>query len=163
MTRQRALLGIAIGVLAGGILFYFLGRQHDHVYFLSKWLAPTNLSISLFGLAGQSLPTFIHVYALILLTVVIAGPAVSRVISICLSWLFLDSLFEVGQIDSVARWIAAHVPDWFSGIPFLENTARYFLFGTFDPFDLASIAAGTMAAFITTQIFKGRNKHEHYP
>jgi hypothetical protein len=39
------------------------------------------------------------------------------------------------------------VPDWFSGILFLENTKNYFLSGTFDFNDLTAIAVGTILAY----------------
>jgi hypothetical protein len=80
----------------------------------------------------------------------------NKIIPICLAWFTLDCLFEVAQIDSSARWIAQHIPDWFSGVPFLENTASYFLFGTFDVLDLLSIAAGTVAAYVTIRISSGK-------
>lgn len=155
MTRQRGMLAIAIGALCVGALFYAFDRGHGHVYFLPEWLPPHNPSPGLFGGIGAYLPTFIHVYAFILLTVVVAAPPVAKLIPICLAWLGLDSLLEVAQIDALARWIAAHTPQWFSGIPFLENTANYFLLGTFDPLDLLSIATGTLAAYLTIRISQG--------
>jgi len=39
------------------------------------------------------------------------------------------------------------IPDWFSGIPFLENTENFFHKGTFDYFDLAAIIFGTAIAY----------------
>lgn len=149
MTRQRNILAMAIGALCVGVLFYALARQHNHVYFLPHLMIPLDFSVDSFAPLGDHLPTFIHVYAFILLTVVVAAPSVTRILPICLAWFTLDSLLECAQIDSIARWIALHTPDWFYGIPFLENTANYFLFGTFDALDLLSIAAGTIAAYMT--------------
>jgi len=40
------------------------------------------------------------------------------------------------------------IPDWFEGIPFLENTRNYFQRGTFDMADLVAIAVGTAAAYV---------------
>jgi len=156
MSRQRELLVIAIGALCMGVLLYALDRQHGHVYFLSAWTPADYPAARVFGTFGNYLPTFIHAYAFILLTVAVAAPAMNKIIPICLAWFTLDSLFEVAQIDSNARWIAQHTPAWFSGIPFLENTANYFLFGTFDVLDLLSIAAGTSAAYFTILISSGR-------
>jgi len=156
MSRQRELLAIAIGTLCMGVLLYALDRQHDQVYFLSAWTPANYPATRVFGSLGNYLPTFIHVYAFILLTVAVAAPAMNKVIPICLAWFTLDTLFEVAQIDSSAHWIAQHIPAWFSGIPFLGNTANYFLFGTFDVRDLLSIAAGTITAYITIRISPGR-------
>jgi len=156
MSRQREMLAIAIGALCMGVLLYALDRQHDHVYFLSAWTPANSPTARVFGTLGNYLPTFIHVYAFILLTAAVAAPAMNKIIPICLAWFTLDCLFEVAQIDSSARWIAQHIPDWFSGVPFLENTASYFLFGTFDVLDLLSIAAGTVAAYVTIRISSGK-------
>ena len=149
MSRQREFLAIAICALCMGVLLYAFGRQHDHVYFLSAWTPANYPTARALGILGNSLPTFIHVYAFILLTIAVAAPAMNKIIPICLAWFALDSLFEVAQLDSSARWITQHIPAWFSGVPFLENTANYFMFGTFDVLDLLSIAAGTIAAYIT--------------
>jgi hypothetical protein len=156
MTRQRGMLAIAIGALCMGGLLYALDRQHGHVYFLYAWTPANYPTTRVFGSLGNYLPTFIHVYAFILLTVAVAAPAINKIIPICLAWFTLDSLFEIAQIDSSARWIAQHTPGWFSGIPILENTADYFLFGTFDVLDLLSISVGTIAAYITIHILLGK-------
>lgn len=155
MSRQSVLLIIAIGALAIGILVYVFDRQPEFVYFLPGWLSLNSMTGAFFGSIGNYLPTFIHVYAFILLTVVIAAPSISKLIPICLAWFTLDSLFEVAQLNSVAVWIGNHIPGWFDGIPFLDNTANYFLMGTFDALDLFSIVAGTLAAYLTI-IFTSR-------
>ena len=103
----------------------------------------------MFGSIGDYLPTFVHVYTFILLTVIVAIPTGIKLIPVCLAWFSLDSLFEVAQLKSIAQWIGSHTPPWFEGVPFLKNTADYFLMGTFDVFDLISIAAGTVAAYLT--------------
>jgi len=56
-------------------------------------------------------------------------------------------------------WSSGITPDWFTGIPFLENTKDYFLQGTFDFIDLAAIAFGTLIAYfalLVTGISKRR-------
>jgi hypothetical protein len=64
---------------------------------------------------------------------------------ICLSWFLVGCAFEVGQ--KYNTWSASVMPDWFAGIPFLENSKNFFIQGTFDFFDLASIAFGTIVAY----------------
>jgi hypothetical protein len=149
MTRQGELFVVATGALGVGVLVYVFDRQAEFVYFLPDWLSLHTQAGSIFGSIGDYLPTFIHVYAFILLTVIVAVPAITKLIPVCLAWFTLDTLFEVAQIDAIARWIAMHTPSWFNGIPFLENTADYFLMGTFHVFDLISIAMGTLAAYLT--------------
>ena len=155
MARQSELFAIAFGALSIGVLVYVLDRQAEFVYFLPGWLSLHTQVGSVFGSIGDYLPTFIHVYAFILLTVVVAVPAITKLIPVCLAWLIVDTLFEVAQIEAIAQWLAGHTPGWFSGIPFLENTTDYFLMGTFDALDLLSITAGTLAAYLTV-IFLAR-------
>jgi hypothetical protein len=149
MTRQGELFVVATGALGVGVLVYVFDRQAEFVYFLPGWLSLHTQAGSIFGSIGDYLPTFIHVYAFILLTVIVAVPAITKLIPVCLAWFTLDTLFELAQIDTIARWIAMYTPSWFNGIPFLENTANYFLMGTFHVYDLASIAIGTIAAYLT--------------
>ena len=152
MNRQSGLLAIAVGALCVGVLVYVFDRQPEFTYFLPGWLSLHDTTGSIFGSIGGYLPTFIHVYVFILLTVVVALPSITKLIPVCLAWLTLDSLFEIAQLNPIAQWIGAHTPEWFNGIPFLENTANYFLMGSFHPFDLLSIAIGTFAAYMTVSL-----------
>lgn len=156
MNRQSGLLVIAIGALCVGMLVYVVDRQPETIYFLPAWLSLHDQTGSLFGSLGNYLPTFIHVYVFILLTVVVALPSITKLIPICLAWLTLDSLFEIAQLNPIAQWIASHTPVWFSGVPFLENTAGYFLMGSFHIYDLLSIAIGTLAAYLTVTLLARR-------
>ena len=139
---------IALFVLSIGLLVYLLDRQTGSVYFINEWFTVTDNHGSLFGQLGNHLPTFIHVYVFILLTVSITAVSASHA---CILWLAIDSMFEIAQLTPVANWIAENIPSWFSGIPFLENTASYFKNGTFDVLDIASIALGTVTAYLTIQ------------
>ena len=152
MTGRKNMLAIALGALCIGVVFYALGRQHSHVYFLPSWLPLGNYQLGIFDSLGDCLPTFIHAYAFILLTVIVTATSIDKIIPICVAWFTLDSLFEIAQINVIAKWISPHIPGWFSGIPFLENTENYFLFGTFDINDLLSIAAGSVAAYLTVHL-----------
>ncbi len=145
-------IAVAIGVLAIGVLVYLLDRQPGSVYFIPDWISLANNLSPIFGQIGHHLPTFVHVYAFILLTVVVAVPAISKLVPVCLAWFAIDSLFEVAQLNPIAQWIGSHTPIWFSGIPFLDNTADYFLSGTFDMLDLLSIATGALVAYLTIVI-----------
>ena len=152
----------AIGALAVGVLVYLLDRQPMSVYFIPDWISLVNNLNPIFGEIGNYLPTFIHVYVFILLTAIIVAPSPAWIIPICAAWFAIDSLFELAQITPIDQWIAGNVPDWFIGIPFLENTSAYFIAGTFDVLDLLSIAAGTIAAYLTIRISKNRRKHHVY-
>ena len=158
MRRQHILVAISISALCVGVLVYAFDRQPESIYFLPGWLSLHDQSGSIFGSLGNYLPTFIHVYAFILLTVVVAAPSLAKLIPVCLAWFSLDSLFEIAQLNPIAQWIASHTPSWFNGIPFLENTANYFLMGSFNVFDMFSIAIGTLAAYLTVSLVKRRTR-----
>lgn len=159
MTRQYVLLAIAIGAFCVGVLVYVFDRQSELVYFLPNWLSLEKDIGGLFGSIGYYLPTFIHVYTFILLTVVVAVPSIAKLIPVCLVWFTLDTLFEIAQINPIAQWIGSHTPYWISGIPFIENTVDYFMMGTFDVFDIISIATGTLAAYLTVTLHTRRFKN----
>ena len=151
MTRRPEVLQttFAIGALVVGLLVYLLDRQSNTIYFMPDWLSLSTYFKPFFGLIGNYLPTFIHVYVLILLTAVIMVAPNALVIPICAAWFTIDSLLEVAQIPLIAQWISTHVPSWFGQVPFLDNTADYFMAGTFDMLDLCSVAAGTLCAYLT--------------
>jgi hypothetical protein len=143
---------VSIGVigLLFGSLVYLIDRPPDQTYFVYSTIPNTSLYSmlpNLFGLLGNSLPAFIHVFSFILITAGLVFYGKKGYLIICLWWFLVDSAFEVGQ--KFTTWSSRIIPDWFTGIPFLENTEDYFLQGTFDFIDLAAIAFGaTMAWFV---------------
>ena len=159
MAKQYILATIAIGAFCVGVLIYVFDRQPEFIYFLPEWLSFKSDNGSYFGIIGNHLPTFFHVYTFIILTTVITLPSIIKLVPICLSWLALDTLFEIAQIKPIAHWIASHVPGWFNDILFLENTLNYFILGTFDALDLLSIAIGTLAAYLTVALLSRRNEN----
>ena len=159
-------LVMALVAMVFGIVVYLLDRQAESVYFMSDWMALGDGQNSAFGLLGQHIPTFVHVYTFILLTMALVVPEEryrKYLLPVCLGWFVVDSLFEIAQIDFIAQRIAGWVPDWFAGIPFLENTASYFIHSTFDILDLLSIGLGTLAAYVTIQIILKRSTHGATP
>lgn len=153
INKTQILIGV-IGLLIGSLV-YLIDRPPDQTYFV--YSSPINISLSntipnLFGLIGNSLPEFIHVFSFILITAGLIFCQKRGYLIICLSWFLVDSAFEVGQ--KFTTWSTSIIPDWFAGIPFLESTENYFLRGTFDGTDLAAIALGTVTAYVillTTQ------------
>jgi hypothetical protein len=142
----------ALVVLAVGMAVYLLDRQPDDVYLMAPWMASSEGSGLSFGALGLFLPTFTHVYCFILLTAACVAPTRVQAIWISVLWFVVDSLFELAQMDAIAGAIANHLPTWFESVPLLNNTAAYFLAGTCDVIDLASIAMGAVAAYLTIVI-----------
>lgn len=149
------LISLAVSALVIGVVVYLFDRHADSIYFVPEWLVFTNNPQSFFGIVGQHIPTFVHVYAFILLTLVVITDSqeyLRYILPVCLFWLALDGLFEIAQIKIIGTWIANNTPQWFEGIPFLENTSAYFLSSTFDVGDLASIVLGAISAYISVII-----------
>ena len=146
INRLQVLIGIA-GLLTGSLV-YLIDRPPNETYFIYSNTSSISLYNTLpnfFGLIGNNLPAFIHVSSFILITAGLVSCQKRGCFITCLSWLLLDFAFELGQkFKTVPLKI---IPDWFSGIPFLENTKMYFLRGTFDVLDLVAIALGTVAAY----------------
>lgn len=146
-NRPRLFSGLAALVL--GALLYLLERPAERIYFIPRALAEAlqaDGGFGLFGALGQQLPTFLHTFALCLLTAALLRVGWRGALGICGAWLATEALFELGQRPAAAEWLARQVPAWFQRVPVLENTASYFLHGRFDPLDLASIVLGALLA-----------------
>ena len=135
-------------VLLVGTIFYFVDRPPDDVYFVKHF--GNNLSRfdkwpTIFGRLGANLPAFVHIFSFSLISAGILACRIRGAAFICLSWLLIDILFELGQKyhDIVNRF----VPEWFNGILFLENTRSYFRQGNFDINDIFATCLGAIIAF----------------
>jgi len=154
---RQLLIGLTILVL--GTLFYYFCRSVEQTYFL-KFLAvnPHNTKFlsPIFVTLANSLPTFIHPLAFIVMTAALVAGQKRGYTVVCLAWFTIDVLFELGQ--GFGDVMIAIIPDWFSSVLFLENAHDYFLHGRFDYLDLLSIALGSAAAYmllIITSNYKG--------
>ena len=151
INKAQILIG-AIGLLIGALI-YLVDRSPDQTYFV--YSSPINISLfniipTLFGVFGDTLPACIHVFSFTLISAGLLSCQKRACIIICLSWFFIDCAFEFGQ--KFAIWFTPFVPNWFTGIPFLENTKSYFIHGTFDFLDVAAIALGTAAAYLILSV-----------
>lgn len=157
MVNNRQIL-IGLTALVTGALVYLVDRPPDQTYFI--YSCPFEVSLfktfpNLFGFIGNSLPAFIHVFSFILITAGLLSCQKSGCIIVCAFWCVTDMAFELGQKFNSLPLKA--IPEWFTGIPYLENTKNYFLFGTFDFMDLAAISTGTVIAYLVL-LFTIKNK-----
>jgi ABC-type xylose transport system permease subunit len=146
INTTQILLGV-IALLLGSLV-YLVDRPLGQTYFV--YSSPINISVSntipsIFGFIGGSLPDCIHVFSFIMITAGFLFCKRRGYLIICLSWFLIDCAFELSQ-KFITR-PSKIIPDWFAGIPFLENTENYFIRGTFDFSDLAAIAFGTVIAY----------------
>ncbi len=136
----KVILGISF--LFIGILVYLVDR--NSMYFLEKWHI-TSYDYNVFGYLGNHLPTFIHTLSFCLITAGILNCQKQCYPIIAFSWFLFDTFFE--WLQKYDKFVIM-VPDWFETIPFLEKTESYFLKGTFDIFDVLSIAIGAILGFL---------------
>ena len=160
MINIRQIL-IGLTVLFLGTFVYLVDRSPDQTYFVR--LCSLNISLhntvpNFFESVGNNLQSFIHVFSFILITAGLLRWPRRRGITICAWWFLTDVIFELGQrYHSLPLKL---IPNWFQGIPFLENSRDYFLRGTFDVIDLAAALAGSIAAYFV--FFFTVGKREDY-
>jgi hypothetical protein len=157
INKVQILIGATALLL--GSLVYLIDRSPDQTYFV--YSAPISISLynilpDLFGTIGNSLPAFIHVFSFSLITAGLFSCRKRACVMVCLSWLFVDFAFELGQKYSALP--LKIIPGWFDGIPFLENSADYFRCGTFDMLDLAAITLGGVTACLILAITSDRKE-----
>lgn len=145
--RQSQLLMVCIGVtaLVLGTSIYVFDRPATAVYFVPDSSTLALNTPAMFGMLGNYLPAFFHALAFALFASAIAGRR--HVAWICACWFAAEVVFEVAQIDTIASFIAAATPAWFSGAPLLENIASHFLTGRFDTMDVLFLLLGCATAF----------------
>ena len=148
MNRKQLFVGLI--ALFFGLTVYLIDRSPEQTYFIYKIDSAISLHDilpPLFGPLGKILPAFVHVFSFALLTAGILACNKRGCVVACIVWLSVDVAFELGQKFGV--WSSSLMPSWFEGIPLLENTANYFILGSFDVMDLAAIAAGSLVAYLT--------------
>ena len=154
---RQVYIGLIVPLL--GILIYLTDRSPDQIYFVYK--SPVEISLhntlpNLFGIIGNSLPSFVHVLSFILITAGILSSKQKGSIFICAGWFLIDFIFELGQ--KYNSWVLKIIPDWFSGIPFFENTKNYFSRGTFDIIDLVAVLIGSITGYFVLIITMEKRK-----
>jgi hypothetical protein len=146
---------LATAVLLAGAGVYVFDRPPTSFYLTFEWLATSHLP-PLFGAVGWNLPSFAHAFGFSILTTCAISEHSSNQWRGCAIWFVLDSGLEAGQTKLVAAQVDKLMPDWFDGMPVLENVARFFTEGRFDSLDLAAVLAGCIAAWIVLSIVRGR-------
>lgn len=142
----------ALSALLLGLLVYLFERPAESVYLFTVFSSSPIQHFDVFGIIGQWLPSLVHTYAFILLTVIAVGNGPRIIFASSLFWMGIGWLFEWGQHPAVSVLLVKHIPEWFSSIPLLQNSANYFQYGAFDPMDLLATLAGVLAAIKTYQL-----------
>ena len=155
LQKNMVPIFFVIGVLSlmMGVSIYILDRPATQTYFIPDNLTAYAGTESIFGVLGNYLPTFLHAFALCLITMAALKCTRHSSLLVCCLWLLIDGLFEVAQHPQVSRIIVPFIPDWFANVPVLENAANYFTYGHFDLLDLLSILFGVLSAYLMFRVF----------
>lgn len=154
-------LAAALSALLLGLMVYLFDRPAESIYFFAVFSYSSTQHYDLLGILGQWLPSILHTYAFTLLTVIAVGNGPRIILISSLFWVGIGWLFEFGQHPTASAQFATYIPEWFSGIPLLENCANYFQYGTFDSLDLLATIIGAFAAWVTYQITRKKEcSHE---
>lgn len=143
-ARVGALVVAGCCALSWGLLVYLTDRAN----LAAGW--PQGLGIdgrSLFGAAGEWLPSFAHAFAFSLFTAAALPGAAALRYGACIAWGAINVVFEFGQHPALkAAWAGLLAPS-----PLAHNRpgrllAAYCLHGTFDWHDVAAAVGGAVAA-----------------
>lgn len=161
LTTQRFAFGVFVAgllLLLFGLLFYLAVRSNGSIYGWSVLTQPN------FSLSGDwlkwtgSLPSFLHVIAMTLMTYAVLGVGKSRVLLATSSWIIVDSLFEIAQYHALSSRLILWIPDWFQTIPVLDNLRPHLQRGTFDPIDLLAIVCGGVSAWYVIKVIESKRR-----
>ena len=142
-------IGLGLGALFLGSLEYIISRPADSSHIgriVSEFAGNLLFRIDVFGFLGGFLPDFIHPFSFALLTMALF-PAGARKVRgiICLFWLVIDIIFEIGQFFD--QQIAEFMAKLFSHNSAANILANYFTKGTYDHLDILAICLGITAAY----------------
>lgn len=154
---EKYQLVAALSALLAGLVVYLLARPAESVYLFSVFSVSSvfygqGQHLALLGKVGQWLPSAIHAYAFILLTVLAVGNGPRVLFASSLFWVAVGWLFEWGQYPAVSAQLLARLPEWFAELSVLENIRDYFQYGTFDSLDLVATLVGALGAWVTYQL-----------
>jgi hypothetical protein len=145
-------------LLLFGLLFYLSVRASGAIYGWPALARPTlGMSGNWLGWTG-SLPSFLHVIAMTLMTYAVLGVGKSRALLAASSWVIVDSLFEIAQHHALSSRLITWIPDWFQTIPLLDNLRPHLQHGTFDPIDLVAIVCGGMFAWYVIKVIESKRR-----
>lgn len=132
-----------------GVAVYLIDRPATQLAFLPPTWFRFDGDARLFGVAADSLPDLLHVFGFAMLTGALfrAGPRSYGLV--CTGWAVIDLAFELGQWPPLAERIATMLLPMEHHNPEVFFFRAYFQRGVFDPADIAAIAAGAVAAYLT--------------
>ena len=157
INKKQLLLGILF--LLAGTMVYLVDRPIGSTYFLYKYRSIQiffHQMPTLYGKLGMFAPEFFHPLAFSLISMSLISSRKSKVM-ICFIWFSIDSIFELGQKFGIE--LAENLPKWCVTVPTIKGFIDFFVYGTFDFYDLVAIGLGSLTAFLILELEskKGEN------
>jgi hypothetical protein len=111
-----------VATLLVGTLLYLVDRPPGSICFIPDSFSLFDQTPMAFGALGQNMPTFVHAFALTLITGgIISCRTTGSAAGVSLVWFIVDAAFEFGQYPDIGKQLAASIPAWFQEILILEN------------------------------------------
>ena len=139
---RRGLALVVLAVTAGTLVYLFARAPATYVAWPVHNLALPRLGL---GLLAASLPSFCHTFAFAWLGAELLRPWRSAARGFLLVWILFEAGVELAQIKALARGIDSALA-WLGGA-WADAIGGYLMRSTFDPADLAAVAAGGVAAW----------------
>ena len=154
---------LGLGALMIGVMEYALSRPADSTCLgasIKVIGGDLRYKMEVFGIFGGVVPEFVHPLAFALITMALFPETSRRIrVMICLFWLTVDLLFEVGQYfgQQISQFLPTILPHTrVSGL-----LIDYFLRGTYDHLDILAICLGIISAFVIGELItRGGTKNE---
>lgn len=146
-----------IGVIALiiGLMVYLLDRPAWQLSIIPDSFSLKSDGPGTFGPLGQHLPTFLHTFSFSLLFASMLSPSQLGYLIACGTWLVINTCFELLQHPALYSLITAHLE---SNNVILMEINMFFVNGTFDWLDVASIIAGATCAYSVLMIIRNKRK-----
>jgi hypothetical protein len=155
------LLGLAGLVFLVGVAVYAFDRPAGSAYLMPPWLVAHVPGHSLFGRAGDWLPSFAHAFTFTALTAALWPATRWRPWLAAALWCAIGVGMEVGQHPALSARLAAALPTWFASVPVLDHLGAYWRYGGFDSGDVvAVVVACALAALLCEQALRRGINHK---
>jgi hypothetical protein len=162
INNKQLFLGFLF--LLAGTMVYLVDRPIGSTYVLHNFTSVHTFFHrlpNLYGKLGLFAPEFFHPLALSLISMSLVSNRKSKKM-VCCVWLVIDSIFELGQIIGVES--IELLPKWFMSFPVSKDFMDFFVYGTFDIYDLVAVGLGSFTAYIVLELDakKGGSNEQKY-
>ncbi len=144
LRRIAFLTAAGCCALAVGVLVYLTDRDPAWARLLP--MVGARAGNAAFGVLGQWLPSFVHVFAFGLFTAAALPLRRTPRYEVCAVWCVVNVALELGQHPQLSARLAEALEGGFGRTPLIRQLAGYFVRGTFDVGDVVAAVLGALMA-----------------